>query len=362
VTDRRERVQEAVRAAGLDALLLVAPPNLAYLCGFRPSPYERLVALVVPAEGTLRLVVPSLEEEASRTATPDDTELHVWRDDEGPAGALAGALAGAWGQVGIEKAHLSVAYHELAAAARPGADFSDCGPLVAGLRLVKDDEEVAQLRRAGEVIDRVVARLAAEIVPGASESELGDAARRLIREEGGDAPAFPPTVLTGAKSALPHGSPDGTRVAEGDLVIVDIGASVEGYCSDITRTFVAGRGPDGLQSELFEAVREAQAAGVAAAVAGATGADVDRAARSVLEAAGYGELFVHRTGHGLGLEVHEEPSLHGANEDPLPDGAVVTVEPGVYVPGYGGIRIEDDVVVRAGAPEVLTRAPIQLAP
>jgi Xaa-Pro dipeptidase len=227
---------------------------------------------------------------------------------------------------------------------------------------VKDDEEVARLRRAAEVIDRVVARLAAEIVPGRSESELGDLVARLIREEGGDGPAFPPTVLTGAKSALPHGSPDGTAVADGDLVIVDVGTSVEGYCSDITRTFVAGREPDDRQLQLFEAVREAQATGVRAAVAGATGADVDRAARSVLEAAGYGDLFIHRTGHGLGLEVHEEPSLHGANEDLLPDGAVVTIEPGVYVPGYGGIRIEDDVVVRAGAPEVLTRAPIRLAP
>jgi Xaa-Pro dipeptidase len=169
-------------------------------------------------------------------------------------------------------------------------------------------------------------------------------------------------VLAGAKSALPHGSPDGTRLAEGDLVIVDIGASYQGYCSDITRTFVAGGKPRDRHRIVFDVVREAQAAGVRAAVAGATGAEVDRAARSVIEAAGLGESFVHRTGHGLGLEVHEPPSLHAAAGEPLPAGAVATVEPGVYLPGFGGIRIEDDVVVRAGEPEVLTQAPIDLRP
>jgi Xaa-Pro dipeptidase len=362
VTDRRERVQAAAREAGLDTLLLVAPPNIAYVCGFRPTPYERLVALVVPAEGALQLVVPSLEEEAARAEVPAGTAVHVWRDEEGPGQALAAAFQSGPRRLGIEKAHLTVAYKELAGAALPHAAISDCGPLLARLRLVKDEEEIGQLRRAAEIIDRVVERLASEIAPGRSEAELADLATRLIREEGGDGPAFPPTVLTGAKSALPHGSPDGTRIAEGDLVIVDIGASFEGYCSDITRTFVAGRKPDDRQRMLFDVVCEAQAAGVRAALAGATGADVDRAARSMIVGAGLGEFFVHRTGHGLGLEVHEEPSLHAAAGAPLPAGAVATVEPGVYLPGYGGIRIEDDIVVRAGEPEVLTRARIRLEP
>jgi Xaa-Pro dipeptidase len=361
VTDRRQRVQEAIRGSSFDAVLLVAPANLAYVSGFRPTPYERLVALVVPAAGPLQLVVPSLEEQAAREELPGGTELHVWRDEAGPAGALTAALSGAGGRIGIEKAHLTVAYQELVLTAlRSTADLRDCGPLLAGLRLVKDEEEVARLRRAAQIIDRVVERLAPEIVPGRSEAELADLAGRLIREEGGDGPSFPPTVLAGAKSALPHGSPDGTPIAAGDLVIVDVGASYQGYCSDITRTFVAGREPDERQRELFGVVRDAQASAVRAAVAGATGADIDRAARSVIEAAGLGELFVHRTGHGLGLEVHEQPSLHAAADEPLPEGAVATVEPGIYVPGYGGVRIEDDVVVRAGSPDVLTRAPTAL--
>ena len=318
------------------------------------------MALVVPRAGVLRLVVPALEEEAARAEAPGGTELHVWRDEDGPAGALTAALGGTGDRIGIEKSRLTVAYKELAAAALPDGSFADCGPLLEGLRLVKDDEELARLRRASEIIDRVVERLAPEIRSGRTEAELADTAVRLIGEEGGEGPSFPPTVLTGARSALPHGKPSRTAVAEGDLVIVDIGASWEGYCSDITRTFVAGRPPDARQRELFETVRRAQAAGVGAAVAGATGADVDRAARSTIEAAGLGELFVHRTGHGLGLEAHEPPSLHAANDDRLPEGVVATVEPGVYVPGYGGVRIEDDVVVRPGAPEVLTQAPIEL--
>jgi len=344
---------------GLQALLVVSPASMAYVCGFRPAPYERLVALVVPAEGALRLVVPSLEEEAARSHAPA-AELHVWRDEEGPASALAAALAGIAGRVGIEKAHLTVAAHELAAAALPGAAFADCGPLLAVLRAVKDKEELASLARAAAVIDRVVERLAAEIRPGGSEAELAALAGLMIGEEGGEGPAFPPTVLAGAKTALPHGQPDGSVLAEGDLVIVDIGASVEGYCSDITRTFVCGGRPDARQRELFEVVREAQRAGIAAATAGTSCAEVDRAARAVIESAGLGERFVHRTGHGLGLEVHEPPYLTGSNAAPLAVGNVVTVEPGVYLPGYGGVRIEDDVAVAAEGPEALTRAPVRL--
>ena len=362
MTDRRARIQGAAAAEGFGALLLVAPANMAYVCGFRPTPYERLIALVVPAEGPLRLVCPSLEGEAARAAVPEGSELHVWRDEEGPAAALAGGLAGLGGRVGIEKDALSVAYHELAGAACTAASWEDCGPLLVRLRLVKDEQELAHLRRAAGIVDRAVGRLAGELRPGRTEAELAALAAVFLREEGGESLAFDPAVLTGPKSALPHGHPDGTAVAEGDLVIVDIGAAAGGYCADITRTFVCGREPDARQRELFEVVREAERAGVRAAVAGATGADVDRAARSVIEAAGLAEYFVHRTGHGLGLEVHEPPSLHSANGEPLPEGAVVTVEPGVYLPGNGGVRIEDDVVVRKGEPEVLTKAPIRLEP
>ena len=303
--------------------------------------------------------MPALEAEAAGAEAPD-VELHGWRDDDGPLAALAAALSGVRGRVGIEKPHLSVAWYELARSVAPAAEWVDGAAVVGDLRLVKDDDELAAMRRAAAIVDRALARLVEELRPGRTEADLAARAGQLIRDEGADGVAFEPIVAAGAKSALPHGNPDSTPVVEGDLVVVDMGAKVAGYCSDLTRTLVAGREPDARQRELFDVVREAQATGVRAAVAGATGADVDRAARSVIEAAGLGESFVHRTGHGLGLEVHEPPSLHSANLEPLLAGTVVTVEPGVYLPGYGGVRIEDDVVVRSGEPEVLTQAPIAL--
>jgi len=359
MSDRHERVQAAMAERGLNALLLVAPASMAYLCGFRPTPYERLVVFVLPAAGEARLVVPLLEEEAARQAAPQ-AALYAWRDEEGPATALAAAVRGIAGTVGIEKAHLTVAQLELVSAALSGASFVDCGPLLSDLRAVKDGDELAALHRAAAVIDRVIERLSAEIRPGRSEAELAALASLLIGEEGGDGPAFPPAVLAGAKSALPHGQPDRTVLAEGDLVIVDIGAVVDGYCSDITRTFVCGRAADGRQRELVEVVRRAQRAGIEAVQPGASGSQVDRAARAVIEEAGLGRYFVHRTGHGLGLEVHEAPSLTAESSDVLVPGNVVTVEPGVYLPGYGGVRIEDDVAVTELGREVLTQAPVDL--
>ncbi len=360
-TERRAEVQAQMADEGFDALLLCAPADMAYVAGFRPTPFERLIAIVVPREGPLRALVPSLEEEAARSALPSGTELLVWRDEDGPRGALERSLDGLDGRIGIEKSYLTVSYFELAASALPEASFKDCGPLLSSMRAVKDEAELDLLRRAGHVVDTAITRLAAEeLLPGRTEAELAAMAATFLREAGAEALAFDPTVLTGKKSALPHGVSGGTAVAEGDLVIVDIGASVGGYCADITRSFVVGTQPDSRQRELFEVVREAQTAGVRAATAGVLCRDVDVSARSVIEAAGLGRHFVHRTGHGLGLEVHEPPYLTSANDEPLQEGMVVTVEPGIYIEGYGGIRIEDDVVVRAGEPEVLTRAPTQL--
>ncbi len=364
MTDRAAAVQAAMAEEGFAALFLSAPPNVAYVSGFRATPLERLIALVVPREGPLRLVVPSLEEEAARLATPTDARLYVWGDDEGPQAALAAALDELDGRIGIEKSHLTVARFELAAAyLTPEARLDDCTELCARLRAVKDEDELQRLRQAARIVDAAVERVAAEeLRPGRSEAALAAAAARLLREEGAEALPFDPIVLAGPRAALPHGTPGATAVAKGDLVIVDLGAAFEGYCADITRTFVVGARPDARQRELHEIVSEAHLAGIRAATAGRPCAGVDRAAREVIEQAGLGPHFIHRTGHGLGLEVHEPPYLNGANEEPLAEGMVVTVEPGVYIEGYGGVRIEDDLTVRAGEPELLTQAPVALEP
>jgi len=359
MTDRSTHIQAAMKSRALDAVLLAAPPNIAYVCGFRAQPHERLIALVVLADGGQHLVCPSLEEQAARTAVDGRAELHVWRDEEGPAKALEAALAGAT-RVGIEKHHLSVANAELAAAAVPVATFTGCDELVADLRAVKSETEVETLRRAADIVDVVVEQLAAAAAPGATEADLAEECRRQARAAGAEALAFEPLILTGPRSALPHGHSGTTPLAEGDLLIVDIGVVVGGYCSDITRTFVVGSEPDDRQREMFEIVHAAERAGIDAASVGAPAREVDEAARRVIADAGYGPNFVHRTGHGLGLEVHEPPYLTAANDEPLRAGMVVTVEPGIYVDGWGGIRIEDDVVVRPGTAEVLTHAPIGL--
>lgn len=359
--DRRAAVQAAMRAEGVSALLLVGPANIAYVSGFRPTPFERFLALVVPREGGLRLVTPALEKEPASARMPVGSEIYLWRDDESPRAALKSAFSGVDGPVGVEKQHLTIAGYELIAGTLPFEAFGDCGPLLAGLRAVKDETEIVHLRAAAAIVDRTLELVSLELRPGRTEVELAALATRLLSEHG-EPPPFEPLVLAGPKSAHPHGKSDGSRIEAGDLVIVDLCSSVRGYCADVTRTFVCGREAVGRQRELFDVVRSAQASAIEAAVTGALLADVDRAARSVITRAGFGDHFVHRTGHGLGLEVHEPPSIHGASTERLPAGAVVTIEPGVYLPGYGGVRIEDDILVRQTSSEVLTRAPISLEP
>jgi Xaa-Pro dipeptidase len=361
MTDRLALVRTALGEEGLDGLLVAAPANIAYLCGFRPVPHERLIALVVPREGAARLVCPSLEEEAARAAVDGRVELRVWRDEEGPVDALARALADAGGRIGIEKRYLSVANAELAASALPGATLAGCDQLLERLRAVKSRAEIDVIRRAASIVDRVLGLVAAAAKPGVTEVDLAAECAHRLRAEGGESLAFEPVILAGPRSALPHGHPGAIALAAGDLLIVDIGVTVEGYCADITRTFVVEAEPDERQREVFEVVRAAQRAGIEAVRVGSPARAVDAAARQLITDAGYGPTFVHRTGHGLGLEVHEPPYLTATNEEPLEPGMVVTVEPGIYVEGWGGIRIEDDVVVRDGTAEVLTRAPISLS-
>jgi Xaa-Pro dipeptidase len=359
MSDRYERVQQTTVEEGLDCLLLTSPSSIAYVSGFHAKPYERLIAALVPAEGHVRLVVPSLEEEAARAASGSETQLYVWRDEEGPTAALAAALELRGFRVGIEKGHLTVQHFELVSS-HPGIRLESCDDLIARLRMAKDADELELHRRAAAVVDRALARLGSEIRPGRAEADLAAALTQILPAEGADDIGFAPAVLAGANSALPHGSPGHRELVSGDLLIVDIGAAVGGYHADITRTYVVGSEPDARQRELFEVVCEAQRAGIAAAKPGTPCREIDRATRSVIEAAGLGAHFVHRTGHGLGLEVHEPPSLHAQNAQLLPEGAVITIEPGVYLPGYGGVRIEDDVAVTASGPEVLTRAPVGL--
>jgi Xaa-Pro aminopeptidase len=228
------------------------------------------------------------------------------------------------------------------------------------LRMVKDAEEIRLMRRAGELTSEGMKVAAEAIKPGVKECEVAAEIEYAMRKPGGGSTAFESIVASGASSGFPHGGCGTREIHSGDLVIVDVGATFNYYCSDMTRTFVAGK-PSAKQQKIYSAVKEAQEKAYQTVKAGVPAADVDAAARRFIEAAGYGECFVHRVGHGVGLEVHEPPTLSQWNKEALAAGNVVTVEPGIYLPGYGGIRIEDTVLVTARGAEKLTSGPYSLS-
>lgn len=365
MSDHLAIVQRAMSQHSVPVLVVTDPPNIAYISGFRFTITERIAVLLVTADGEVEVVLPYYEEQAARAALPHQAVIHVYNDEAGPGSALKECLAKLQGQgtIGILKEGISLAHYEVIESLVKPRTVVDFSHELAVLRAAKDSDEVGYIRHAGEIADRTVSRLLQEVLrPGSTEAELGGELSRIIRLEGGDGSAHVPNVTSGARSAFPHG-PDLSRqlgvrparelVQEGELVILDFDVLVGGYCADISRTYVLGESKP-KQRELFQIVVDAHRAAIKASVVGNTAADVDRAARRIIEDAGYGPLFPHKTGHGVGLQIHEEPSISTSNELPLTEGMVFTVEPAIYVPGYGGVRIEDVVLVTAHGPELLT--------
>jgi Xaa-Pro dipeptidase len=227
------------------------------------------------------------------------------------------------------------------------------------LRLVKDKAELAAMEKAVAVAETAMKSLMPRIVTGQTEKQIAAMLLQELTEAGSEANPFGPIVSGGPNGASPHATPTNRPIRIGDMLVIDWGTIVDGYPSDITRTFAIGQ-VDAELVRVYESVKQANAAGKAAAKPGATGRDVDRAARRVIKEAGYGEYFIHRTGHGLGLEVHEPPYMMEGNVEPLVPGAVFTVEPGIYLPGRAGVRIEDDVVVTGDGSRSLTTLPREL--
>jgi Xaa-Pro dipeptidase len=260
--------------------------------------------------------------------------------------------------VAVDKDHLSLTAWERLQVVTDGAEPVDAGRQVRLLRARKAPWELELLGRAAEVTDQVTGRVLADLAVGSSELEVAMTIDLQIAEAGAQR-AFESLVQSGPNSALPHGRPGDRRLGVGDLVLLDFGAAWQGYRADTTRMAVVGE-PDARQLEVHSVVLAAHDAAVAAVRAGATAGEVDEAARAVIRAAGLGDRFIHRVGHGLGLEAHEDPSLDPGSDTVLEEGMVVTVEPGVYLPGWGGVRIEDDVVVEAGGGRLLTAAAREL--
>lgn len=336
--------------ASVPAALVTRPVSIRYLTGFGAEPHERLLALVVRPESAA-LIVPALEEEnANRHAT--GVEVTAWQDGEDPLAMLRSVLGRAE-RLAAEKDHLTLGRAEALGIQDP----VDMGEAISSFRAIKSAAELDRLREAVRRTDAVTAQIAAELRTGMTELEAAARIDHLIRSQGCE-PSFGTLVQSGTNSALPHLPPSERSIADGDLVLLDFGCRFEGYCADTTRMAVAGE-PDARQRELHAAVLEAHDAAIAAIRAGAVCGEVDAAARRLLRGAGLGDAFIHRTGHGLGLEAHEEPNLTPGSGRRLAAGNVVTVEPGVYLPGWGGLRIEDDVAVSEAGAEVLTAAPRQ---
>jgi Xaa-Pro dipeptidase len=343
--------------ADVDAVFVSSPLSVAYLSGTLMEPHERIMGLALGPDVEPALIVPALDAETARS-NPAGLRTIAWEDARGPSDALRSAL-GRPKSLAIEKDHITVRGAELLTELVGPEEVLDASSSLSKLRARKSDDEVGRIEQAAQIVDRALASLAEWLPPGITEVEVALELDRTARRLGSQGNPFETIVLGGPNAALPHGRPTERALRRGDLVIVDIGARRDGYCADITRTYAIGE-PDNDARRAYDTVLAAQAAGRAALKPGNTCASVDHAAREVIESAGYGEFFIHRTGHGLGLEAHEPPALVAGNQAPLRKGEVVTVEPGIYLPGKLGVRIEDDLVITDDGARSLTHSPREL--
>ncbi|MBE3595791.1 MAG: aminopeptidase P family protein [Hydrogenibacillus sp.] len=352
---RRRALAAALRSHGAPALI-TDPVSIAYLTGIRLTPHERFLAFVLMPDLTAFWIVPELEAEAVR---PSGIEAVAYRDGEDPFVRLVEGFSKVRVQTPrelfVEKRALALERAEAIAGVIPGVVYQDITPTLTRLRRTKDDAERAAHRRAAEAVDALIREIAAELRPGMTERDVAFRLEALARARGVAAMSFPTIVLSGARAALPHGEPGDVPIG-GGILLIDLGVAVDGYHADITRTFFLGS-PDDDFVRRYEAVLAAQQAAIDAVRPGVPYAELDRRAREMLERHGWAPYFTHRLGHGLGLDVHEPPSIHGDCADVIGVGEVFTVEPGIYLPGWGGIRIEDDVLVDVSGAVVLTRAP-----
>ncbi len=353
---RRDRLAARLAADELDALLITDLVNVRYLTGFTGS---NAALLVFAGDTPPVLATDSRYRTQAARQAPD---LHTAIERACGRHLMGRAVAAGARRIGFESHVVTVdGFDALSDELSGAAELVRAPGAVEALREVKDTGEVAVLRRACEAADAALTRLISDggLRPGRTERAVGRELEALMIDHGADGPSFDTIVAAGPNSAVPHHRPTDAVLEPGDFVKIDFGALVDGYHSDMTRTFVLGAGAD-WQREIYELVSTAQQAGLDAAQPGAALAEVDGAARRLIADAGYGEHFGHGLGHGVGLQIHEAPGIGAAAAGTLRAGAVVTVEPGVYVPGRGGVRIEDTLVVSAAGPEMLSRFPKEL--
>jgi Xaa-Pro dipeptidase len=350
---RLDRLRVAAAKRGLDAVVATSDASIAYLTGFEALQLERLFAVVARRDGGGALVVPSLEEEAAEAA-PTGLERVVYTPASNGLRELADALGNAR-RVGVEEDHMNVA--RARALEELGAQVEPAGEAVMELRSRKDTEEVELIRTACRTVADVLERMFSELHPGAVEREVNARIEYRLKEQG--ATACHTLILFGANASNPHGKPGDRRLDEGDVVCADVSAQIDGYWGDLTRCGTVGP-PGEWARAAFDVVRKAQAAALAVARAGVPAREVDRAQREVVEGESRLGRCLHGAGHAMGVDAHEPPFLVPQTGTRLEEGMVLTIEPGLYQLGVGGIRLEDDVLVTSEEPELLCRLPLEL--
>ncbi|MEP7082404.1 MAG: Xaa-Pro peptidase family protein [Chloroflexota bacterium] len=341
--DRLRRAADAAGERGIDALLITPSPDYAYLLGYRPPVLERLTCLVVRPDAQPVLILPHLEEPLARHEMgelADTVSLVPWEETDDPIRLVQQLLAGT-ARVAVQDQMWARFVLRLRAALDP-ASLVEAGPTMSSLRRVKSPDEVDRLRAAARAADAAMETITRERLSGRTEAEVSARIRALLLEHGHQAADFA-IVASGPNSASPHHDPGERVIQPGDALVLDIGGSLGGYCSDTSRTAFVGQPPPDFAA-LYAVLQQAQRAACEAVRPGVPCSEVDAVARGIIEEAGYGEAFIHRTGHGIGMETHEEPYIVASNPEPLQAGHVFSVEPGIYIGGEWGARIEDIVV------------------
>lgn len=360
---RIDRIQQLLRADDLAALVITPGANLRYLTGYSGHPdTERITCLVVPADGPPALLAPQLEVPLARASLADGFDLPViaWSETDDSIDRLAALLPTASGRIAVDE-RMWAARSLALRSRRPQLEQISAAALLRELRMRKSAAEVAALRRAGEAIDSVHAEMGQWLRAGRTEREIGRDIADAIAQAGHSSVDFV-IVASGPNGASPHADVSDRVVQHGDPVVVDIGGTMpDGYCSDSTRTYAVGEPPTADFVRTHEVLLAAQRAQCDAVRPGITAAELDAVGRDLITAAGYGELFIHRTGHGIGLDTHEEPYIVAGNDLPLEPGMAFSVEPGIYHDGVHGARIEDIVVCTADGGERLNKRPRDLA-
>lgn len=340
---------------------ITSTPNVFYFSKFYSDPHERLLGLLVFQTEEPILVCPNMEVGQARNAGWS-FDIISYSDTDDPWEMIHHLLKQRnlnINKIAIEKEHVNVERYEKLLKIFQGASFISAEDKLHELRMIKDDKEIAIMRQAAELADFGVEIGVREIAEGKSEIEILATIEYELKKKGISKMSFDTMVLTGKKTASPHGKPGLAEIQKGDFVLFDLGVVLDGYCSDITRTVALGHVSE-KQREIYETVLKAQLEAINISRVGVEIGKVDQAARNIIQQAGYGEYFTHRIGHGLGIEVHEYPSMNATNNSKLIMGMTYTIEPGIYVPNVGGVRIEDDIFITNSGAEVLTKYPKEL--